>query len=166
MDSRFPVVAVCVSVLAAFPGAASAQLLNDSRPRAAMDSVYAVKLELDALANAIRQGTFDARMQRRDTQLSGIVAALKRAGKTRRRGAPRPELGPAWDFQFDSITVVPEGAALRVYARALLATDPAGAAPVSLFFRRTNDRWLLVSHTGLVAQLRRLAQRLQGGQAQ
>jgi hypothetical protein len=146
-------------------GAAQAKPSTELLPRAVADSTYAVRLELERLAEMIRRGEVDPR--RVDGgELTSAAEGLHSAAVGRKRPRPHPKLGAAWDFQFVIESIEPAGHdGLRVTARPVLATDVEPRQPATLLFRRRGADWVLRGHTNLTPQLRTLAQRLARGDA-
>jgi hypothetical protein len=129
------------------------------RARAAVDSSYAVALEVERLAEAVRTGeTLAPHLP--DAGLKGAIATLASAAPGRRRR--RPQLPAVWDFRLEVVQMqAPADGRLAVTAHAYLATDPTGPkAPVTLHFQRDGTAWVLAQHEGLVPALRGITQRL------
>lgn len=129
--------------------------------RQVADSTYAVRVELDRIAEQMRQGELSAR-ERPDAELAGSVRALAAAAQNRRTARPHPSLGPVWDLQLEAVEVTAAGPdQLRVRARIYLATLPAEPETATLVFRKRDDgQWNLVNHQGLAGILSRLQNRL------
>ena len=95
--------ALLLSALLIVPPAAS-QVGDSARPRALVDSTFAVRLAVAVLAERIRQGDSSSR-ERPDLALSTAIVQLTRAASAARPAAPQRGLGRLWDFQFDSLRV-------------------------------------------------------------
>ena len=135
-------------------------------PLDVLDSTFAVRLELERLADMIRQGTLDPRrMTDRDTESS--LRGLREVAVGRKRNLPAPDLGPLWDFGFQDIKLdAASSTRIVVTARAVLATDPEGSADVTLgFVRQSDGRWKLGDHKGLRPFLVRQTGRFAPGEA-
>ncbi len=127
---------------------------EEATPRALVDSTYAVRLAVDALAESIRRGQLDTRRYA-DPELAAAIGQLATAAAGRSRRPPRGVGDILWDFQIDLSDFAPEGTdVLRVHARVFLATerDSAGV-PLMFVFRRRGAQWDLVAHDGLAARL-------------
>jgi hypothetical protein len=154
--------ALALLLLAAAPAAAQ-ERRGETTPREMTDSVFAARLFLDRLAETIRRGTADARSVP-DAEVRTAAQRVAAEARTRKRPRPNPNLGPAWDFSFEVVDVQPAGPnGLRVRARAVLATRPADAAPVTLVFRNRGG-WTLEAQEGLAARLNAIADQLARGE--
>lgn len=147
---------------------AGAQLpaTNTALPLDVLDSTFAVRLELERLADMIRQGTLDPRrMTDRDTE--SALRGLREVATGRKANLPAPGLGPLWDFGFQDIKLdAASSARIVVTARAALATDPEGSVDVTLgFVRQSDGRWKLDDHKGLRPFLVRQTGRFARGEA-
>ena len=133
--------------------------------RSPTDTVYGIMYGLDEFARSIRRAELDIRSYR-SPELEAALSTLATAARERRLRIAHASIGPLADFAFDSIEVdrVAKGKeTVIVRARALMASDRAGARRVVIHFRQLAGRWVPVHLEGfieyLAAQSRRYATR-------
>jgi hypothetical protein len=130
------------------PTGVNAQQVRDGlSPREVVDPEYAVRVQLDRLAEMIRQGRID----RRRLEAPDLVAPVaETAAAATKRPRPHPEVGPLWDFTFELRSIRPAGEGrMVVHAYAYLASQKVLAPVVLEYAVGPDGQWRLEMHRGI-----------------